>query len=478
MTTDEGYLYQQLAGSLGRAIDEGTLRPGERVPSVRVLCRQHKVSLSTAVAALLDLENRGLVEARPRSGFYVRSRITADMQELTQHRLKPSVTKVGVSHLCESIFDAVGRPDVVHLGAAVPADSLIPWRKINRIIAVESRRLGAKACAYDMPPGAAALRREIARRYVSAGCPMSADEIVTACGCMEGLNMALRAVCKPGDVVAIESPIYFGILQLMEEMGLRVVEVASDPRTGLNVDALASVLRRHRVAACVAVPQFNNPLGSLVPEENKQAIVSMLGRRQIPLVEDDIYGELYFGSSRPRPAKSFDKNGLVILCGSVSKSLAPGLRVGWVAAGRYAERIKRLRMCSTVSSAMAMEAATAAFLQGGGYDHHLRGLRRALRDQVSAISERVAACFPEGTRMSNPQGGLVLWVELPKGVDATAIHDEAARENVSFAPGVMFSARGGYRNFLRLNCGEPMSPQIERGIALIGHLAKKKLRVR
>lgn len=474
MNTSGTLLYQQLAATLEQSIQTGVLQPGDRVPSVRQLRQQHGVSLSTAVAALLRLENQGWIEARPRSGFYVRPRLSRDLPEPAAPKISTSVTPIGVSGFSARLYQDANRDQVLHLGAACPAPELLPWERLNRALGGEARRLGAKSTSYDMPPGAERLRRTLARRYLNIGCPLAADDLVITSGCMEAVALSLRAVCRRGDVVAIESPMFFGILQTMEELGLRVIEIPAHPRTGMDLAALTRTLRRNRVAACVAIPQFNNPLGSLMPENHKKELLHLLAQRDIPLIEDDIYGDLYFGETRPRPIRTFDPHGRVLLCGSVSKTLAPGLRVGWVAPGRYLDRVLALKRTTTVASATLTSLAASEFMENGGYDHHLRSLRRALQEQVHRISESVAHNFPKGVRLSRPQGGLVLWVELPRGYDALRLSLDAVRENISLAPGPLFSARGGYRTFLRLSCGEPWSPHMERGLTILGHLAHQQ----
>lgn len=454
----------------------GVLRPGDRAPSVRALKSQHRVSASTAVSALMLLENQGWIEARPRSGFYVRPRQAEALPEPQAPRLSVRATNIGLSGASARIFTDSARDEVVHLGAAIPAPTLLPWEKLNRLMASEARRLGARAIAYDMAPGSERLRRGIARRYLHAGCSLSAEDLVVTTGGQEAVTLALRAVCKAGDIVAIESPMFFGILQVMEVLGLKAIEIPSHARTGMDLAALERAMRGHRIAACIAIPQFNNPQGSLMPEEHKKALLAMLAKRDIPLIEDDIYGELHFAPTRPRPAKTFDREGRVLLCASVSKSLAMGLRVGWIAPGRYLDAVLRIKRSTSVASATLPAAVVAEFLSNGGYDHHLRSLRVAIERQVGRMSEGIAQTFPKGVRISRPQGGLVLWVELPKAVDALRLHEEASAERISIAPGPLFSARGAFGNFIRLNCGEPWSPQHERALTILGHLAQKQLK--
>ena len=466
-------LYARIAANLGQLIEGGVLRTGDRVPSVRRASRQHKVSLTTAVQAYLALENRGLIEARPKSGFYVRYRPHAALDE-PQISQPARGTRLNESNaLVSALFDATMRQDMVQLGAGLPHTSLLPVQKLNRMLGAVARRLGPASFHYDMPPGCPALRRALARRALDWGVKIAPDEIVTTSGCMEAVMLCLRAVTRPGDAVAVESPTYFGLIQLIDQLGLKPLEIPTHPRSGMELDALERALRSRRVAACLVVPNFNNPLGSLMPPAAKERLVAMLGAREIPLIEDDLYGDLHFGPERPHVAKSFDANGLVMLCGSFTKSLAPGYRVGWMMPGRFIEKAKSLKFTSTGATATLPQLALAEYMTNGGYDHHLRGLRHALKQQMEQISHAVAESFPRGIKMTRPTGGLVLWVELPARVDALRLHAKALAEKISIAPGPMFSPRQEFRNFVRLSCGEPWSPKLERAIGVLAYLVKQ-----
>lgn len=466
-------LYEQLAEKIEQLIRSGTLRPGDRIPSIRRVSAQHGVSATTAVQAYLALEDRGLIEARPKSGFYVRSQLQDRVLEPKTSRPAQAATTVGVTSLASRLFDATRMPDVVPFGAAYPGAEALPVMKLSRIMAAVSRSAGAAGLSYDMPPGAESLRRQIARRSLDAGGQISPEEIITTCGGTEALALCLRAVAQPGDTVAVESPTYFGVLQAIEELGMKALEIPMHPRDGMDLDALERALKGRRIAACLAVPNFNNPLGSLMPEENKQRLLEILSRRDVPLIEDDINGDLSHEGQRPRVVHSYDRRGMTLLCGSFSKTIAPGYRVGWVVPGRYYERVKALKLTSTLATASLPQLAIAEFIANGGYDHHLRSLRRDFASQLRRHSEAIAAAFPPGIKLTRPQGGFVLWVELPTGVSALKLHERALREKISIAPGPMFSAKQGFQNFIRINCGHPWSARAERAIGVLGQLVRK-----
>jgi DNA-binding transcriptional MocR family regulator len=472
-SSDSKTLYLQVAGKIEKLIRSGTLRPGERIPSVRRACAQHGVSLTTIVQAYLTLENRGLIEARPKSGFFVRSQLRDRVLEPITSRVGNSAALVGVGSLQTRIFDASRMPEVVPFGAAYPGAENLPVKKLSLIMASVARSAGARGINYEMPPGSEQLRRQIARRSLDWGGNLSPDEIITTCGGTEALALCLRAVTKAGDVVAVESPTYFGMLQQIEELGLKALEVPMHPRTGMNLDELERAIKNRRIAACLAVPNFNNPLGSLMPDENKQRLLQILARRDVPLIEDDINGDLSHSGHRPRVAQSYDKTGRVLLCGSFSKTLAPGYRVGWVAPGRFYEKVKSLKLTSTLATSSLPQFAIAEFVANGGYDHHLRSLRSNFAMQIHRMSDAVAESFPKEIKITRPCGGFVLWIELPKKVSALKLHERALAEKISIAPGPMFSATQNFQNFIRINCGHPWTSRLERAVEILGGLAKR-----
>ncbi len=467
----EAHLYEALADELAALVVKGTLRPGDRLPSVRILSGQRSVSVSTVLQAYMVLEARGVVEARPQSGHYVKARRPVLLPEPRAPRQSSLPTKVTVSDLIARVYRASGDPNVVQLGAAHVSPSLLPVDRLNRRMSAIARSAGGIAVAYDPPPGCLALRRQIARRAASWGVAIGPEDLVTTIGAMEALHLCLRAVARPGDTIAVESPSYYGLLQLIESLGMKAFEIPANAGTGLDLELLETALVRQRIRACLAVTNFSNPIGSRMPDASKQALVAMLARREIPLIEDDIYGDLCFGEARPRPAKAFDREGLVMLCSSFSKTIAPGYRVGYVAPGRFRERVERLKFAQTIATPTLPQMAVADFLEHEGYDRHLRRLRRCLAEQVARVTEAIAAHFPAGTRVSRPQGGFVLWVELPARTNALDLHARALARGISVAPGPIFSAKQRFSNCIRVSCGFPWSELMDRSIQILGQLA-------
>lgn len=464
-------LYEKVASRIEVLIARGTLRPGDRLPSVRGLSRREKVSVATVVEAYRHLEDQGRIEARPQSGHYVRLPPRGLAAEPRPPRASATAAPVRFGQRIEGLYRAVRDVSIVPLGAATISSELLPADRLNRMLATIARSSGGVGIAYDPPPGCPALRREVARRAVEGGCALAAEDLVTTNGAMEAVHLCLAAVTRPGDAVVIESPTYYGMVQLVEAMGLRAIEVPVHPRNGMDLDSLEDVLKRQRVAAVVAIPSFGNPVGACMPDDARERLARMLERAEVPLVEDDVYGDLYFDGGRPRTVKSFDRKGLVMLCSSVTKTIAPGYRVGWAAPGRFLEEVERLKFVHSVASPTLMQMAVAEFLRTGGYDHHLRSLRRRLAVNVQRFADAVAESFPKGTRISQPAGGFVLWVELPDGTSATLLQDRALKRGISIAPGPVFSARERFGNFIRLNCGHPWSGPFDRAIRTLGELA-------
>ncbi|MGD8399066.1 MAG: PLP-dependent aminotransferase family protein, partial [Anaerolineae bacterium] len=446
------YKYERIADDITHLIETGTFRPGDSIPSVRELSSQRGVSITTVLRAYYLLEARGLIEARERSGFYVSETLPSALPEPDISAPAPDPTEVSMRELVTRVVLAdTHQPDLVQLGAAHPNPSLAATRKLNRILASVARRMGDRGGMYDYVPGCEPLRVQIARRALTAGCTLSPDDVVITTGCTESISLCLRAVCRPGDTVAIESPTSFDALQCLEVLGLQALEIPTHPRDGISVPALRFAVEHNPVSACLVISNFNNPLGSCMPDENKQELVDLLAAHDIPLIENDIFGEIYFGERRPAVAKAYDRRGLVMLCSSFSKSLCPGYRVGWVVPGRFESAVRWLKYTSSLASPTLAEYTLAEFLEGGSYDPYMRRLRRTYARHVAALSQAVRRFFPEACKLTRPAGGFVLWVELPPSVDSLVLYRRALAAGIAITPGYLFSPSDHYRNFVRLN---------------------------
>jgi DNA-binding transcriptional MocR family regulator len=466
--------YDRVAFHITSMIDAGTLRVGERLPSVRRLAAQMGFAVGTVLHAYRRLEAAGRIEARPQSGYYVRA-TRPQLPEPPRSAPPPRATAPSLGRLMVRMSELLSAPDIVPLGHAVPSPECLPTRQLNRYSAAIARRSKRGFNSYDVPPGCPELRQQIARHYVEAGCALAPDEIVTTCGCQEALGLCLRAVAPAGSVVAVSAPSYYGQLQTIELLGMKALEIPTDPRQGINLDALEAILARRKIAACLLTTNCHNPLGCIMSTADKQRLVALLARHDVPLIEDDIYGDLAFDAPRPTVCKACDQDGRVLLCSSFSKTLAPGARVGWCAPGRYLEEIKRLKFCNTIATATLPQLAIAEFLAIGGYEHHLRKMRKRYAEQVRQMACAVEEFFPAGTRATRPAGGHVLWVELPRAVDSVQLFEQAAALKVSVAPGLLFSTTDAYRHYVRLNCSCTWDARVERAVATLGRLATAQL---
>jgi len=464
-------LYEALADELAELMASGVLREGERLPSVRQQQERRGVSPSTVFQAYYLLEGRGLIESRPRSGYYVAPRPAPSAPEPEASRPDPASTRVDVSELVFSVLDASRAPDIVPFGSAFPSPLLFPLEKLARSVASAMRRIDPWSTVADLPPGNAELRRQIALRYQLDGVHVPADDIVITNGALEALNLCLQAVARPGDTVLIESPSFYAALQALERLDLKAVEVATHPRDGVDLEALAAAIAQHQPKACWLMTSFSNPLGSLMAPAKKQALVELLAAHGVPLIEDDVYGELYFGAQRPALSKRFDTQGLVMHCSSFSKCLAPGFRVGWAAPGRFAREVQRLKITTSLAAAMPSQLSLAEYLGQGGYERHLRQLRAALSGQQRRMLDAIAQHFPAGTRITRPEGGYFLWLALPEQADALELHRQALAAGISIAPGPMFSAKREFRNCIRLNYGHLWDERHAAAVATLGRLA-------
>lgn len=471
--SEHANLYEQVADRIYALIKEGTLRPGDRLPSVRRLHEQLSVSISTVLEAYRLLEDRGLISARPQSGYYVKQTLLTTPEEPDQSKPPKQVSAVNNS-LAFQVIRSTRDGQKVNLAGAVPGMELLPLDTLNRLMGQVLRHHPIVAHSYDVPPGCEPLRHEIARRLMDTGGSVTPDEIVTTNGTFEAVYLSLKAATHPGDTVAIESPTYYGLLEALEILHLKALELPTHPREGISLMHLETALQKKQIAACALVSNFSNPLGSCMSDAKKKDLVELMTRYDTPLIEDDIYGDLYFEGTRPKALKAFDRTGIVLYCASYSKTLSPGLRVGWAVPGRYQAKVEQLKWVINQTTAIAPQLTIAAFLTNGGYDRHLRYLRRTFQSQVALMTQAICEYFPPETRVTRPNGGHILWVELPPSFDSIALYSEALEHGISIAPGTIFSPSGSYGNCFRLNCGLPWSEKIEQAMQQLGLLAQRQ----
>ncbi|MCQ8895041.1 PLP-dependent aminotransferase family protein [Limnobacter humi] len=463
-------LYEDLAHQLTGLIHDGVMRPGDRLPSVRQLAQQQKLSISTVMQALRSLETHGLVEVRPQSGFYVRGKAQRVVNYQPVNDI-PEAVDVDLSARLMRVLHLNQTPGIVQMGSAIPAPALLLAPRLNTLYSRIARtQPGLLATGSHDNISEPVLVNTLVRRYLEWGCTVRPEQVVVTNSCTEALMLCLRTVTRQGDTVAVESPTYYVMLQLLEAMGLKALEIPTHPQTGVSVEALELATRDGGVAACLFIPNGSNPLGCVMPDANKQAVARLLAERNIPLIEDDLYGDLCNTPERPRPIYAFDRSGNTMLCSSFSKTVSPALRIGFVAGGKRARQVLFQKTVNSGKTNVMTQRVLAALMDSRGFDAHLRTLRRRLTEQVARTRDAVTRHFPADTRVTNPQGGFVLWIELPDDIDTVKLHGKAIEQGIATVPGPLFSASGRYRNFLRLACGQPWSDATDHAVARLAQL--------
>jgi len=468
------FRYRHLAAEIEKRILDGVYAPGERLPSIRRLHQQTKLSISTVYHAMVELEATGWVEARPRSGYYVRPVTLQALKAPDYPKNTVASRRVSLAPVINSVVEAISNPRFVPLGNTTADPALLPVKSMAQILKTLSRDRVRTLLAYSPSEGLAELKRQIALRTVGVVEAVAPEDIIVTNGCMEAISLSLLAVTRPGDTVAIEAPTNFSFLQLLKELGLRVAEIATDPRDGVDLEELEKSLRRNRIRACLFMPNFHNPLGALMPADKKRALVKMLAAYEIPLIEDDISGPLHFDEPGPEPLKTYDRKNLVLTCSSFSKTLAPGLRIGWVIPGRrFLDKIQRLKAGVTISTSTLDQHIVARFLAGGAYERHLRFLRTALKKQLLRTAVEIQRHFPEQTRLAIPRGGSLLWVQLPPGVDGLEVYHAAFDRDIAIIPGAVCSNSDLFANYIQITCAAPLTPAVQAAIRTLGAIVSE-----
>ena len=471
---ERDHLYMEVADRIEQLIEKKALKVGDKLLSTRALSKEQGISLSTAFQAYYYLESKGLIEARPQSGYYVKFSPQHTLDIPTCCDPVDEAVPVSVDEMISSVYHDLRSDKILSLNLGAPHPSLLPAAKLNKSVMHVLRSSKDSCLGYEHVQGNEVLRKQIARLSFNWGGALSEDDIVVTAGCMEALSLCLRAVTQPGDAVAAEGPTFYGILQAMQTLGLKVVEIPTDPCSGIDLDYLEQSIIKFNIKACLFVCNFNNPTGSVIPDEKKKQLVEMLAKREIPLIEDDIYGEMFFGKVRPKTCKTFDKKGLVLQCASFSKTLAPGYRIGWAVPGRFKEKVISLKRMNNIATNTLAQGAIAHFLQNGRYELHLRHLRKALHTNSLRYIQSVSDFFPEDTKITRPQGGFALWVEVNKKVDTYRLHKKALKHKIGIAPGQIFSTHGHqFQNHFRISFGLPWGSKVEEGLNTLGELVKK-----
>lgn len=460
-------LYDKVANGIRENIQQGLFVVGDKLPSIRALVEQHKVSISTVQQAYHQLELEALIEARPKSGYFVAHKIKTPTLPATS---RPAQRPIDVSQWQDVLEVLLAKEDVqnVRLQHAMPIMDVSSLTPLLKKMSSLMRHQVAMSLPYSDIKGCLALREQIATLATSSGCSLHPDDIVITSGCQEGLSVCLRSVAEPGEIVAVESPSFYGSMQAIKAANLKAIEIPTNAENGLSIEALELALEQWPIKAILVTPTCNNPMGFSMSERDKQRLYQLAQSYDICIIEDDIYGDISYQLPRPKTIKSFDQDGRVLLCSSFSKTVAPGIRVGWMAPGRYRDKVTHVKYVSSSMCPTLPQLAIADFIQTGGYSRHTRKVRLLYKQGRDHLINCIEQYFPEDTRISFPQGGYILWVELNKRYDAVTLASDCKAGNVSIAPGTLFSGTGKYRNCMRLNFSEKTEIEREQGIQQLG----------
>lgn len=468
------FQYIAIADELEKLINTGVYPVGQKLPSLRLISSRFQVSIGTVLKAFVLLIDKGLILGKERSGYVVLRKSVAG-EDLPQS--SKTVSPAGAVKL-NPILHKISRVDqenksfVSFFNAVLDVD-LLPLNAIRRSLQHASRDLTGAHLLYEQADGNPLLRQEIAKRSFRWNGLLTAEDVVITNGALEAVGLCLRAVAEKGDTIVVETPFYYGILQTIEALGLKIVELPGDTLSGIDLDQLEQVCEAHQVAAVVLISNFNNPNGAMLSDQKKRDLAAFAKRKKIPVIDDDIYGDLHFDVDRPANIKSYDEDGWVMLCSSFSKSVAPGYRIGWCAPGRFTEKVVRLKSVTNVATASVVQLSLLQLLSTGAYDRHLRRLRPELHRLMLLTLQAIEKYFPAGTRVSRPKGGLVLWIELPEEVDALSLHQKAIEAHIQIAPGSLFSNRADYRNYIRISCSNLWTPKIEAALQKLGSMIQE-----
>lgn len=463
-------LYEQFSAEIRAKIEHGYYHSDEKLPSIREMSASRGVSISTVQEAYRLLEDSGVLYSKPKSGYYVKRRQTTELlPDISRPEQKP-VDIVNWKRALE-LNTSDNQHGFIALGRGGPDTSLKTLKPLQRIHAEISRQLPKCIFENEKGNGSLALRKQIVRLMQNSGCFLHPDDIVVTTGCQEALSLGLKSITQPGNIIAIDSPSFYGSMQAIQSNNLKVIEIPTHPETGINLPALELALEQWDIKAIQLIPTSNNPLGYSMPEENKIQLLALAKRFDFVIIEDDIFGDLVYQKPRPRTIKSYDTEGRVLLCSSFSKTVASGLRVGWIAAGSYCEVVTHLKFVTSLGSTSLPQRALAEFIEQGYYDKHLRVARNQYQKARDCMINWVQRYFPEGTKMTYPQGGILLWVELPSEIDTLVLSERLKGFKIGIASGALFSASGKYSNCLRLNYSSEPDRRQEEAVKTIGEQA-------
>jgi DNA-binding transcriptional MocR family regulator len=467
-------LYEEIAKEIISQVELGIYKPGDRIPSLRKISQVKRISINTAKEAYYLLEDRRVIEVRPQSGYFIKHKWPKPPQQIKFIKNDINPTQVTTSELLQMVSKDLANRDLIQLGVIDINNTILPVKKLNNLLSSQIRKYDSISVSSIQVIGLERLRVQIAKMYAEIGCNFDPDDVYITSGCTEGIILSLLAICKPGHTIAVEMPVFASLLQIIEKLDHKIIGIPSDPESGVSIETLEYALNNNKIDAFISIPNFNNPLGSVLSSERKEKLVRMLSKYDIPIIEDDIYGDLSFSDNRPDVLKAHDKTGNVILCSSVTKTLAPGYRIGWVIPGKYKEQFESVKIMAHNTASTPIQLVLAEFLENGGYERYLRKIRKIYAVNMAKMAEALGKFFPAGTHVTHPKGGFFLWVEMPENVDSVKLYTEALKEGITIMPGPLFSTSNKFRNCIRLNTAY-WSPKIEEAIKSLGKLVHQLL---
>lgn len=466
--------YIELANTIEVQIKNGIFTYGDKLPSIRELRVNHQLSISTILKSMDVLISKGLINSKEKKGYY----ITYDKGLFSEN---PIVTRPSgkanydeIEELIEAVF-VDKETEEIDFSIGIPDKEILPINKIKKAVIEVMHQSPDAEAKYEPVLGNPELRKIISRRSMALGCNIPVDQIITTNGCMDALHYALQVSTNPGDRIITESPTFFGILQLANNLGLEVIEIETNSREGISLNEVERHLKQKDIKAVITVSNFGNPLGFCMSDESKKALVGLAKKYDTLIIEEDLYGDVFFNNKRPNTCKSFDDDGRVILCSSFSKTLVPGYRVGYIVTDKFHKQVLRLKTYQSIAASSISHKVVARILQTGRYDRYLNQLRIKLESNLHKYMKVIHSSFPKNTKMSKPEGGYMLWIELDPRIDSLQLFEECLKKNIRITPGRMFSLRDQYFNCIRISYGLSWSSRIENALREIGKIASKLL---
>ncbi|WP_316821558.1 PLP-dependent aminotransferase family protein [Pedobacter gandavensis] len=472
------YRYEEISSEIAHNITEGRLKPGHKLPSVRRLKQQYKAGLTTVQKAYELLMIMGLVESIPKSGYYVA--LPGKPDKYTQHtvpnqnRVRDELFKNNLRAVTAS-QDLKQRHRLTEFNVATPDDIFIPQKMILRSMQQVIREKGTQLLRYYPSNGAETLKEHIVKRAALNHAHFDAEGLIITDGALQAFYIALAAVTQPGEAVAVESPCVFSMLQVLTSLKLKIVEIPVLDPNGFDLDFLQETLRTIPIKAIVVSPNFHNPTGLLMSDENKRKLLEIAKEKEIPIIENDVYGDLNFSDHRPGNISAMDDSGLVMTFSSYAKTLASGIRLGWLFTGRFFKEAEQIKFALGSTVAPIYQETMLKILSSSSYDRHLHSFRRKLAGQCYQTIAIISSHFPERTLISTPKGGYSIWLKMDQEMDLTKFYTSCEKIGLRFTPGSTFSYSNAFEQYFRIIFALKYTEQREEVLKQAGIIAARAI---